>query len=352
MKLKIGGIRLYYAKTENENWINSRPNPIALFIKYLEETNQIKSYRDDKYNSYIMLSDFLKYKGYCIPDTYYGLGWNEGRFKYYTEVTIDNMVTDFLVCDDTRTSLRNALFLGGPSIYYDKINKFNGLPFKKFLEALEKETAFECDLSESGIHEWFTPAKNPKVVDTIGSVDWNFFISSQEDGVMYIQDGEVFGHASFNGREAVFKAAWKNIAELLTYLNVRKFQFVSNKGYSVCGNGFRTIADGKHIFHEYDNKYTLGFVSEGSFNNGLYEFFDKRGKRNIEVNFRMCKECGQLFHMDKEEMEFFTKKNLCVPVRCSLCRKGIKQPNWEEKFRHEREEYERIQKLYVNRSKA
>lgn len=39
-----------------------------------------------------------------------------------------------------------------------------------------------------------------------------------------------------------------------------------------------------------------------------------------------CKDCGKVFYMSKSEVDFFAKKELMLPKRCSACRdkkKGI-----------------------------
>ena len=38
-----------------------------------------------------------------------------------------------------------------------------------------------------------------------------------------------------------------------------------------------------------------------------------------------CKDCGETFYMDKGEIDFFTNKELSIPVRCKSCREKRKK---------------------------
>lgn len=41
---------------------------------------------------------------------------------------------------------------------------------------------------------------------------------------------------------------------------------------------------------------------------------------------KVCKTCGETFTLTRGEIDYFQKKNLCIPVRCYACRKDITKP--------------------------
>lgn len=160
------------------------PHPIALFVKYLEETKQIKTYRDKHGKSYVMLEDLLKYKGYMIPDTYYGYG-EPTKVKYFTNVEIDSFPMQWLVDNETGQRVTSLLTMGTPWFSMDDAG-LDSMPISQFLRKWTAKEEYKCDISKSCLMKWLEDSEINEVIDTIGSVEWNFFATSQRAGVLYI----------------------------------------------------------------------------------------------------------------------------------------------------------------------
>lgn len=46
---------------------------------------------------------------------------------------------------------------------------------------------------------------------------------------------------------------------------------------------------------------------------------EKRRRNKVAMTLK-CKDCGDEFHINVGEKEWYESKGLCLPVRCSFCR--------------------------------
>lgn len=96
---------------------------------------------------------------------------------------------------------------------------------------------------------------------------------------------------------------------------------------------FKALTKNKHIFTSLDTNREVDTYREYEFREGLYEYRNKYGVHIIRYNYFICKEYGQIFYLDNDEIKYFLDKKLVVPKRCILCRKGIQHQDWVEHFK-------------------
>ena len=66
--------------------------------------------------------------------------------------------------------------------------------------------------------------------------------------------------------------------------------------------------------HEKEKEQLMKLYTQTMFNMSLVQF------NMMAAEYRICKDCGKEFGMLQDEVDFFKKKNLQMPLRCKNCR--------------------------------
>jgi len=310
-------LKYYFRETINPNWINSTPDPVSLFIKYLSETDKIKSQKDDA-GEYILLKDLLPFKGYKIPNTHYGFSSED---SYFCTIEIENL--KYNVRSTTGYDLRYVL----NQCINNDMYSWDYLDVREAIECIMAkltDTKIVAELKLYGLFEWFSnDTQHDITISTIGSVDWIFFARAEDKNITMVTESVTgYGNSSEDSKHEL----WKDIYTLLVELNVKHFIFTSNNVYNVAENIFKPLAKDKYKFYTMDEHKDMQYVRDYEYSNGLYRFSNPKGNYNLKQNTFICKDCGQLFYLYDEELDFFKKKNLNTPKRCIKCR-NVKKSN-------------------------
>jgi len=309
-------LKFYFKETVNPNWVNSTPDPVSLFTKYLTELGKIQYFKDDL-GEYILLKDLLPYKGYKIPNTYYG--FSDGR-SYFSGVEIENL----------KYSVRSEKGYDLKYILNQCINTEYSWDYLEFREVIEyiianlTNTKIVAQLESFGLLKWFSSDMQQNItISAIGSVDWIFFARAEDKSITMLTESVTgYGNSSDNSKQEL----WKDIYTLLVELNVKHFIFSSNNVYDVTEAIFKPLVKDKYKFYTMDEHKDMQYVRDYEYSNGLYRFSNPKGKHEIKQNTFICKDCGQLFYLYDEEIEFFKNKGLNIPRRCIKCR-NIRKSN-------------------------
>ena len=306
-------LKYYFRETINPNWVNSTPDPVSLFIKYLSETGKIQSQKDDV-GEYILLNDLLPFKGYKIPNTHYGFSSGD---SYFCTIGIENLKYNV-----RSTKGFNLKYILNQCIDNDMYS-WDYLDIREAIECIATkltDAKIVTKLESYNLLGWFSSDIQQDItISVIGSVDWMFFAHATNQTLTMLSN-YVTGYGGINTIEELRGEIWKDIHTLLVELNVKNFVFSSNSVYNVTETFFESLAKDKYKFYTSDKNKDMKYVRDYEYNDGLYRFSNPKGKHELKQNTFVCKDCGQLFHLYDEEIEFFKKKNLNTPRRCIKCR--------------------------------
>ena len=310
-------IKLYFKEISNPNWVNSVPEPISLFIKYLVETKKL-NFLTDKCGEYILLKDLVPYKGWKIPNSHYGFG---NGYRYFYEINIDT-VTKYpdlwfdISKDFTITSMDSFIYY----VFHTNTKDILNIIKSDSEINLEMKKAIIEKLIEYDLLEWFVDADyeyDKKTLHSSGSADWKYFITVTENNIMMISDSVT----SYSNGD--YMELNDRFIGLFEKLNIKEYTFSMSECYAgtdLFSHELEVLAKDKVIIYSHDTSLETIKNNNCIIKNRLVRFNNPKGELVLQQNTFICKDCGDLFYLFDDELKFFTDKKLHIPKRCGNCR--------------------------------